>query len=185
MVMRRLFSYLKPHRKSLIVAFTLLLLATTADVMGPIIVKTFIDDYLTPRIFEMKDLVLLGGGYLLLHFTAVVLHYFQLINFQKIALWVIQQIRVDVFSKVQHLGLKFFDRTPAGALVSRITNDTEAIKELYVSVLSTFVQNIVFLIGIFIAMFILNVKLAAFCLVLLPIIIVIMHTYRFFSSKIY
>ncbi|MGZ6503216.1 MAG: ABC transporter ATP-binding protein, partial [Tumebacillaceae bacterium] len=185
MVARRLFAYLKPHRKTLLLAFLLLILGTSADVVGPILVKTFIDSYLTPRNLDVNALTLLGGTYLLLIFVSVGLNYNQLILFQKIAQWVIQQLRIDVFGKVQHLGLEFFDRTPAGSLVSRITNDTEAIKDLFISVLSTFVQNIVFLIGIFIAMFTLDVKLAVLCLVLVPIILGLMRTYHHFSGKIY
>lgn len=185
MVFRRLLRYLKPHRKILTLAFTVLLLATAADVTGPILIKIFIDDYLTPQHLPTQPLVLLAVGGFALHVTGVVLNYFQLLTFQKIAQWVIQQLRMDVFGKVQHLGLAFFDRTPAGSLVSRITNDTEAIKDLFVSVLSTFVQNIVFMIGVFVAMFILDVKLAALCLVLLPVIFGLMQTYRYFASKIY
>lgn len=184
-VVRRLAAYMKPYTKHLIFAFTLLVLATGADVMGPIIIKTFIDDYLTPRNFAWDMIILLGGGYLFLLISSVVLHYFQFLNFNKIAQWIIQQIRVDVFGKVQHLGLTFFDRTPAGSLVSRITNDTEAIKDLYVSVLSAFVQNIVFLIGVFVGMFYLDAKLATYCLFLIPIILGLMKAYRYFSSKIF
>lgn len=184
-VFRRLLSYAKPHAKSLSIAFSLLLLATGADVLGPIIIKIFIDNYLTPRIFDLQPLLLLGLSYLLLHITAVVFNFYQLFSFHRIALWIIHQLRVDVFGKVQHLGLSFFDKTPGGSLVSRITNDTEAIKELYVSVLSTFVQNIVFLIGILIAMFFLNPKLAALYMMIVPIIVLLMKTYRYFSSKIF
>ena len=106
-------------------------------------------------------------------------------KFQEIALKIIQQLRVDVFSKVQSLGLKYFDKTPAGSIVSRVTNDTEAIKDMFVTVLATFIQSGFLLIGIFIAMFILNVKLALFCLVLLPLILFVMSLYRKFSSKFY
>jgi len=98
---------------------------------------------------------------------------------------VIRQLRIDVFTKVQHLGLAFFDRTPGGSLVSRITNDTEAIKELFISVLSTFVQNFVMILGIFVGMFILDVRLALFCLVLMPVILLIMQAYRHYSAKAY
>lgn len=181
----RLLTYLKPHTKTLFLAFTLLIFGTAADVAGPVLIKTFLDDYLTPRLFEPMALTILGGGYLLLVFLASFLQYHQLVRFNKIALLIIQQIRVDIFSKVQYLAMSVFDRTPAGALVSRITNDTEAIKELYVGVLSTYVQNFVFLLGIFIAMFSLDVRLATFCLVLLPIIIALMQIYRKISSKIY
>jgi ATP-binding cassette subfamily B multidrug efflux pump len=182
---RRLLSYLKPFRKQLLIAFGVLLLATSADVLGPILIKVYIDDYLTPRIFDWSALSLLGGGYLLLHVSAVALNYYQLFSFQKIAQWIIRQMRIDVFSKVQRLGLTFYDQTAGGSLVSRITNDTEAIKDLYVSVLSTFLQAMILLVGIFAAMFYLNVQLAFFCLVLLPIIFTLMYTYRYLSSRVY
>lgn len=174
-----------PHRKHLLLAFVLLLFATTADLAGPKLIQIFIDDYLTPRNFDKHQLILLGGGYLVLFAVSAVLQYFQLVSFHKIALRIIQQLRIDVFGRVQHLGLTFFDNTPVGSLVSRITNDTEAIKDLFVSVLSTFVQNIVFVIGVFVAMFFLDVKLAAYCLVLLPIIVALMQVYRHYSSKVY
>ncbi|HEU5141248.1 MAG TPA: ABC transporter ATP-binding protein [Bacillales bacterium] len=184
-VFRRLLGYTRPHIKIMVLAFIVLMGATAADVIGPILAKIFIDDYLAPRNFDTAALAILGGGYMLLHLSSVFLNYYQLFTFQKIALWIIQQLRVDVFGKVQHLGLNFFDKTPGGSLVSRITNDTEAIKELFVGVLSTFVQNIIFLIGIFIGMFFLNVRLALFCLALIPIILALMYFYRRMSSKVY
>ncbi|WP_100373047.1 ABC transporter ATP-binding protein [Bacillus sp. FJAT-45037] len=184
-VLFRLLTYAKPHVKPLTLAFVLLLLATAAELMGPILVKIFIDDYLTPREFPMNTLVILGTLYIVLHVSSVFINYFQSFLFQKISLRIIQQLRVDVFSNVERLGLSFFDRTPAGGLISRITNDTESIKELYVTVLATFVQNIMFLIGVFIAMFYLNTTLAMYCLVLLPILLGLMQLYRKLSSKFY
>ncbi len=184
-VVRRLIGYLAPFWQKLVIAFLLLVLATTLDVLGPIIVKKFIDNYLTPEYFPKNELVILALTYFGLIISAPVLHFFQYLHFNKIAQLVIQNIRVDLFQKVQHLALKFFDRTPVGSLVSRITNDTEAIKELYVNVLSTFVQSIVFLIGVFISMFILNKQLAFWLLFLLPILILLMRTYQILSSKFY
>ncbi|MFC4617115.1 ABC transporter ATP-binding protein [Camelliibacillus cellulosilyticus] len=184
-VFRRLMRYALPHKKTLALAFCILILATGADILGPILAKVFIDDYLTPRRFDPVPLTMLAVGFILLYAISVVLHYFQVITFQKVALRIIQQMRIDVFGKVQHLGLAFFDQTPGGSLVSRLTNDTEAIKDMFVTVLSTFVQGVVFLIGIFIGMFILDVKLAAFCIVILPMILALMLIYRHFSSRIF
>lgn len=184
-VFRRLLAYMKPHLRWLSFAFVLLLLGTGAQILGPILVKIFFDDYLTPRIFEYQPLLVLGAGYLGLHFASVVITYIQLFLFQKIALQIIQQLRIDVFEKVQNLGLAFFDKFSTGGLVSRITNDTETIKDLYVDILSNYVQNSMFLIGVFIAMFYLNVQLALFCLLILPILLILMQTYRRFSSKFY
>jgi ATP-binding cassette, subfamily B, multidrug efflux pump len=182
-VFKRLMSYTKPHKKRLAFAFILLLVATAAELTGPILVKTFIDDFVTPRNFDQQALVILASGYIGLIVISAVVNYIQFVLFQSVALDIIQTLRIQVFSKVHSLGLKFFDRTPVGSLVSRITNDTEAVKDLYVSVLSTFVQNIVFLFGIFGFMFYLNVKLALFCLGILPFIVLIMWLYRKYSSR--
>ncbi|XXM71796.1 ABC transporter ATP-binding protein [Lysinibacillus sphaericus] len=181
----RLMGYAKPHKKKIILAFLLLLLTTIGDVLGPIIIKVFIDDYLTPRDFPYGPLAALGTAYLIIQIGNVLISYFQLLKFQEIALKIIQQLRVDVFSKVQSLGMRYFDQTPAGGIVSRVTNDTEAIKDMFVSVMVSFIQGAFLLTGIFIAMFALDPKLAFFCLFILPLLLYIMVLYRKYSSVFY
>jgi ATP-binding cassette, subfamily B, multidrug efflux pump len=101
----RLMRYTKPHKKKIFTAFLLLLLTTAGDVLGPIIIKIFIDDYLTPREFPYGPLVSLGSAYLIIQIGNVLISYFQLLKFQEIALKIIKQLRVDVFTKVQSLGI--------------------------------------------------------------------------------
>lgn len=184
-VLYRLLSYTKPHKKELILAFSLLVLTTLGELASPILVKIFIDDYLTPGNLVFQPLVILGASYLGIQMIKSLLLFFQLVKFQEIALKIIQQLRIDIFSKVQSLGLKYFDQTPAGSIVSRVTNDTEAIKDMFVTVLSTFIQSGFLLTGIFITMFILDVKLALFCLIFIPLILLVMSLYRKFSSRFY
>jgi ATP-binding cassette, subfamily B, multidrug efflux pump len=184
-VLFRLLAYTKPHKKQLILAFTLLVITTLGELAGPILVKIFIDDYLAPGNLVFGPLVILGASYLGIQIVKSVLMFFQLVKFQGIALKIIQQLRVDIFSKVQSLGLKYFDQTPAGSIVSRVTNDTEAIKDMFVTVISTFIQSGFLLAGIFITMFILDVKLALFCLIFIPLILLVMSLYRKFSSRYY
>ena len=184
-ILKRLIAYLKPHKKVIFFALFLLGITVLGDVLGPILIKTFIDDYLTVRNFPTGPLVGLAGAYLFIQITNVFVSYFQLLKFQEIALKIIQQMRIDVFTKVQNLGLRYFDRTPAGSIVSRVTNDTEAIKDMFVSVLVGFVQSGFLVVGVYIAMFILNVKLALVTLILLPIIFMIIKTYRRYSSVFY
>jgi ATP-binding cassette, subfamily B, multidrug efflux pump len=169
----------------LTLASSILLLATFADVVGPILVRIFLDQHLVPRSFDRPALLLLGTGYVGLNILSAGFHYQQLVSFNQIALKIVQQLRIDVFIHVQNLEFKVFDKTPAGALISRITNDTEAIKELFVGVLAAFLQNIVFILGVFAAMFSLDVRLATFCLILLPLICGLMVTYRKVSTKVY
>ncbi|GGE63144.1 ABC transporter ATP-binding protein [Priestia taiwanensis] len=180
--LKRLLSFTKPHKKLFSVAFLLLIAATVAEMLSPIIVKIFIDDYLVPQNFEQNKLIMLVGIYFGVLCLKVIFSYFQVLVFQRIAFKIVQEIRVSVYERVQRLSLSFFDKTPIGSIVSRITNDTEAIKEFYVSVLATFLHHGVALIGILVAMFLLNAKLALFCLFIIPVIFLIMKEYRKRSS---
>ncbi|MEH7301696.1 ABC transporter ATP-binding protein [Neobacillus drentensis] len=184
-ILFRLLSYTRPHKKIIGLAFVLLLLTTIGDIVLPILVKIFIDDYLTPGRLVYQPLLVLGSVYMGIQVVKAILLFFQFVKFQEIALYIIQQLRIDVFSKVQSLGLRYFDKTPAGSIVSRVTNDTEAIKDMFVTVLATFIQSGFLLTGIFIAMFILNVKLALMCVIILPILLFVMNLYRKLSSRFY
>ncbi|HDR5669919.1 TPA: ABC transporter ATP-binding protein [Bacillus anthracis] len=183
--LRRLLSYMKPYKGLLALAFLFLVGATVTEMMGPFLIKQFLDEHLVPRNFDQSALVTLFVVYIVAHLLKVLFTYLDLLYFQNIAFKIVQDMRVEVYEHVQKLSLSFFDRTPIGTLVSRITNDTEAIKDFYVSVLSTFVKNIVFLISILVAMFLLNVKLALFSLVLIPIMFAIMVLYRRKSAAFY
>lgn len=181
----RLLSYMKPYKGLLALAFLFLVGATFTEMMGPFLIKQFLDEHLVPRNFEQSALVTLFVVYMIAHLLKVLFTYLNLLYFQNIAFKIVQDMRVEVYEHVQRLSLSFFDRTPIGTLVSRITNDTEAIKDFYVSVLSTFVKNVVFLIGILVAMFLLDVKLALCSLILIPIMLTIMTMYRKKSSIFY
>ncbi|GLV61686.1 ABC transporter ATP-binding protein [Bacillus mycoides] len=183
--LRRLLSYMRPYKGLLALAFLFLVGATVTEMMGPFLIKQFLDEHLVPGNFEQSALVTLFVVYIIAHLLKVLFTYLDLLYFQNIAFKIVQDMRVEVYEHVQKLSLSFFDRTPIGTLVSRITNDTEAIKDFYVSVLSTFVKNVVFLVGILVAMFLLDVKLALFSLILIPIMFAIMVLYRRKSAAFY
>ena len=183
--LRRLLSYMRPYKGLLALAFLFLVGATVTEMMGPFLIKQFLDEHLVPRNFEQSALVTLFVVYIIAHLLKVLFTYLDLLYFQNIAFKIVQDMRVEVYDHVQKLSLSFFDRTPIGTLVSRITNDTEAIKDFYVSVLSTFVKNVVFLVGILVAMFLLDVKLALFSLILIPIMFAIMVLYQRKSAAFY
>ncbi|WJE40142.1 ABC transporter ATP-binding protein [Bacillus safensis] len=131
---------------------------------------------------EISGLVQLVLFYLGLLIVAIFFQYGQHYLLQRIANRIIQKMRVDVFEHIQTLPIRYFDNLPAGKVVSRITNDTETIRDLYVTVLANFVTSAIYMIGIYIAMFLLNMKLALICLVAVPIIFLWSMTYRKFAS---
>lgn len=185
LVFKRLLSYTIPHKKSIVIALTLLILTTIGTIVGPLIIQRFIDNHLTPMNFPKETVTTIAVVYISIQVFIVVVSYFQLMRFQDIALKIIQQMRIDVFSKVQGLGMRYFDKTPAGSIVSRVTNDTESIKEMFVSVIVTFLQAIFVLIGVYIALFTLDSKLALISLALLPLILLVIIVYRRYSADFY
>ncbi len=184
-IFARLLRYMLPHRGKVALSLTILLVATATDVFQPILIKIFIDQYLIPHHFPENVMVALSVGYMGLVVTTSGLNVFQLLLFQMLALEIIQTLRVELFDKIQETALSFFDQTPVGVLVSRITNDTEAILDMFMTVLSTFVQNITVLAGILIAMFALDARLATYCLVLVPVIAGVMILYRRISNPVF
>lgn len=184
-VLKRLMSYTRFHIPLLTLTGFLVLFVTIIDVVSPLIIRKFLDDYLTPMNFAYKAITILISTYIGLALAKVIIWYFQLFFFQKIAFQIVERIRIDIFSKLHTLGMRYFDKTPAGSIVSRVTNDTEAIKDMFINVLSTAIQSLFMLIGMYVAMFALDVQLALYCLALFPLIAFIIIVYRKKSSKFY
>ncbi|WP_027409402.1 ABC transporter ATP-binding protein [Anoxybacteroides tepidamans] len=132
---------------------------------------------------EIHRIVYLLCIYLALLVAATVFQYGQRYYLQMAANRIIQRMRKDVFAHIQRLPIRYFDSLPAGKIVARATNDTEAIRELYVTVLATFFTSLVYIAGIFIALFLLDVRLALVCLILVPILAIWMKIYRKYASK--
>ncbi|WFA06251.1 MULTISPECIES: ABC transporter ATP-binding protein [Bacillus] len=132
-----------------------------------------------PEVEGLISLVFLYFGLLIF---SVFFHYGQFYLLQMGANRIIQKMRRDVFANIQRLPVRYFDNLPAGKIVARVTNDTEAIRDLYVTVLSTFVTNFIYIAGIFAALFLLDIRLAAACLVIVPLIAVWSVIYRKFAS---
>ncbi|QNG59783.1 ABC transporter ATP-binding protein [Metabacillus idriensis] len=131
---------------------------------------------------EIKGLITLIAIYFGLLVFASFFHYGQRYFLQITSNRIIQKMRQDVFEHIQRLPVVYFDNLPAGKVVARITNDTEAIRELFVAVLSTFFTSAIYITGIFIALFLLDVKLALICTIILPILVIWSIVYRKYAS---
>src|SRR4051794_3876748 len=98
LVFKRLLSYTIPHKKSIFIALILLILTTIGSIVGPLIIQRFIDNHLTPMSFPEDTITTIAITYISIQVFIVVVSYFQLMRFQDIALKIIQQMRIDVFS---------------------------------------------------------------------------------------
>ncbi|PTY37877.1 hypothetical protein BGP77_15530 [Saccharospirillum sp. MSK14-1] len=181
----RLLKYGLAYRRLLTQAVLLLMIATAGNVLGPYLIKVFIDQHLTPRDWTVGPIVALVLAYITAQLVSAATFFQQAIRFNEIALNVVQTLREQVFARVIRLPMAFFDRTPTGSLVSRITNDTETIKDLYVNVISVVVQNAIRMVGILIAMALLDWHLMLISAALVPGIVIAMLAYSKLSTPVF
>ena len=182
---KRLVQYAMHFKGVLIWGLVLLAITVAADLAAPLVAKEIIDNHIAPvgGTLNFEPIAYLLAVYLGLGVVAAVFRFLEYLYLQKGANRVIQKMRNDVYQHVQTLTIRYFDSLPAGKVVSRITNDTEAIRELFVTVLSQFATSFMYMGGIYVAMFYLDWKLAAMMLVLVPLLYGWMLLYRKFAAK--
>ena len=184
-VLKRLLRYVKPLKATLSIGFFFSLLATIADLIGPIIMKELIDKQLRQEFLNFSPITLYIILYAIANLAYAFFRYFQIINFHKIGYKITEDLRNDIFAKLQSLGMRYFDQTPAGSIVSRVTNDTDAIQDMFNNIISILLSSVISFIGIIITMFILNVKLTLICLAFVPVAIFIIYLYQKYSTQFY
>ncbi|MRG86849.1 ABC transporter ATP-binding protein [Salinibacillus xinjiangensis] len=181
---KRLFQYAMSSKKTIWIGIVCLIISVGLELTGPFIAKLVIDNHIVGVTNpDMEPIAKLLGLYLGLLFFAAFFQYYKTYLLQLSANRIIQKMRNDVFGHIQELPMQHFVDRPAGKIVARVTNDTEAIKELYMKVLETFVDGFVYMAGIFIALFLLDVRLAMICLVLLPIMYIWMRLFKNYAGK--
>ena len=159
-----------------------LIIAAGLEVTGPILGKALIDQHLLPRHLDWTRMSLLLGGCLLTGWVASGLRYLQLVRLSGLAMRSVQRLRETVYQHVLRLPMAFFDRAITGQLVSRVTNDTEAVKSLYVQVLFVILDSSIVLVGTMAAMAFLDWRLMLIVLALLPAVLVIVFLYQRWSA---
>lgn len=132
---------------------------------------------------EVPVLLVLAAIYFGLLLVVAALTYGQRIMLQTSANRIVRKMRNDVYAHTQRLPVQYYDNLAAGQVVSRITNDTEAIRELYVGVLANFFTGTIYMVAIFGALFLLDIRLALITLPLIPILILWIIVYRKFAAK--
>ena len=172
----------RPDLRHLYWALLWLVLAAALEVTGPIMGKALIDQHLLPRHLDWPRMALLLGGLLLSGWIASGLRYLQLVRLSGLAMRSVQRLREQVYNHVLRLPMAFFDRAITGQLVSRVTNDTEAVKSLYVQVLFVMLDSSIVLVGTVCAMAWLDWHLMVIVLALLPAVLAIVWLYQRLSA---
>ncbi|HFI0156646.1 TPA: ABC transporter ATP-binding protein [Streptococcus suis] len=177
----RLLSYLKPYSLLTAAALTFLLLTTVVRSIIPLLASHFIDNYIG-HISQSGTMIL--AAYFGLYLVQMLFQYLGNIWFAKVSYSVVRDIRRDAFGKVQSLGMAYFDQTPSGSIVSRLTNDTESISEMFSGILSSFISALFVIVVTLYTMFALDWKLTSMLVLFLPVIFILVNLYRKKSAPV-
>jgi ATP-binding cassette subfamily B protein/ATP-binding cassette subfamily C protein/ATP-binding cassette subfamily B multidrug efflux pump len=159
-----------------------LAVAAALEALGPLLGKAFIDRYLLPRDADVPAIVGLLGGALVAGCLASWLRYGQLVRLAGLAMRSVQRIREAVYGHVLRLPMRFFDGAITGQLVSRVTNDTEAVKALYVQVLFVMLDSVITLVAMLALMAWLDWRLMLIVALLAPAVFGIVWLYQRLSA---
>lgn len=174
-VFKRLMSYLKPYKFLTAVALALLLLTTVVRSVIPLIASYFIDHFLTDM---NQTAMLILVGYYLMYVLQTIIQYLGNFYFAHVSYSVVREIRRDAFANMEKLGMAYFDQTPAGSIVSRLTNDTEAVSDMFSGILSSFISAIFIFTVTLLTMLRLNAVLTGWVAIFLPFIFILVNLYR-------
>lgn len=182
--LKRLLAYGSPWRKPLAIAVVMLWIAAAAEVSGPLLISYFIDSMVAKSHLPLGMVAGLVAAYIGLQFLAAVLHYAQSLLFNQAAVGVVQQLRTDVMDAALRQPLSAFDTQPVGQLISRVTNDTEVIRDLYVTVVATVLRSAALIGAMLVAMFSLDWRMALVAMAIFPAVLVVMVIYQRYSTPI-
>jgi ATP-binding cassette subfamily B multidrug efflux pump len=171
-----------PDRRHLGWAVFWLVVAAGLEVIGPILGKALIDQHLLPRHLDWPRMAFLLAGMLVSGWIASGLRYLQLVRLSGLAMRSVQRLREWVYVHVLRLPMAFFDQAITGQLVSRVTNDTEAVKTLYIQVLFVILDSSIVLVGTMAAMAWLDWRLMLIVLALVPAVVLIIWLYQRMSA---
>ena len=180
-VLKRLMSYLKPYGLLTFLALSFLLATTVIKSVIPLVASHFIDQYLS-NLNQLAVTVLLV--YYGLYILQTLVQYVGNLLFARVSYSIVRDIRRDAFANMEKLGMSYFDKTPAGSIVSRLTNDTETISDMFSGILSSFISAVFIFLTTLYTMLVLDFRLTALVLLFLPLIFLLVNLYRKKSVKI-
>ena len=180
-LLRRLFSYLRPHKGLVALALIGLALGTACQLAGPYLIKVIIDRHITAGVFPgMLRWVAL---YLLSLAGAMGFLYLQMFSVSVLGQRVILAIRKEMFSRLERLPVSFFDRSPTGRLMTRLTSDVDALQELISSGLVSTIGDVTVLLGIAVILLWMNPLLALVTFAVLPVLVLFVEVLKKFIRE--
>lgn len=182
-VFTRLMKYMRPYVGRMIVCVVMVTVLMGIEIYTPRIMGRTIDNFSTDRDYNVVlQVAALFVGLLVVRF---VLDIAQQLILQKTGQQIMYNVRGELYDHIQHLSSRFFDLTPVGKLVTRVTNDVEALNEMYSGILIRLFRNVFKIIGLIVVMLFFDWRLACMSFVLMPVLVVLTILFERLSRKVH
>lgn len=182
-IVRRLMVYAKPHWKMFLLVLVIMLLSISYELISPLIVGRI--EAMVASDFIMSDLLIAVAVYAGVLVLSVVSTYLQSIILQKVGQKILSSLRMDVFTHIESLSHEQLTQIPVGKLVTRVTNDTNAISMMFTNILVQLFKNVFIIVGVLLAMLLLNYQLTLMVLCFVPFVVFFTVIFRVFARKVY
>ena len=180
-IVKRLLVYAKPYWKNFVLVFIIMVFSIAYDVLSPLLIGNI--EKLISGQFELSKLYTYVALYASILIVSLLCTYGQAMILQKTGQKILSQIRLDVFTHIEKLSHEQLNNIPVGKLVTRVTNDPNAISMMFTNVLVTLVKNSMVVVGVLAAMLMLNYALTLMVLCFVPFVVLFTVIFRQFSRK--
>ena len=183
-IVRRLMTYAKPYWKSFIVVFFVMLFSIGFDVFSPLLISHIQETIKVPG-FQLNYLFMMVGLYAGILLVSLICTYLQAMILQKTGQKILSAIRQDVFTHIESLSHEQLNNIPVGKLVTRVTNDPNAISYMFTNIIVTLAKNCMVIVGVLVAMLMLNYALTLMVLCFVPFVVLFTVIFRQFSRRVH
>ena len=180
-LIKRLLAYAKPYWKDFVLVLFIMVISILYDIVSPLIVGQI--EKMVKSDFPLNDLFEMVGIYASILVISMICTYVQAIILQKTGQKILSELRMDIFTHIERLSHDQLNNIPVGKLVTRVTNDTNAISMMFTNVLVTLVKNSMVIVGVLGAMLLLNYALTLMVLCVVPFVVLFTIIFRKFSRK--
>ena len=182
-IVRRLLVYAKPYRKNFLFVGFCMLFSIAYDILSPLLVGYI--EGMVKNSFPLSRLFVAVGGYAGILIVSLVSSYIQAIVLQRTGQRILSALREDLFRHIESLSHAQLNVIPVGKLVTRVTNDTNAISMMFTNILVNLIKNCFVILGVLVAMLCLNYELTLMILCFVPFIVLFTVIFRKFSRRAY
>lgn len=178
---RRLFTYLKPYKKQIVLVLIIMLISVVIGVINPLIIETALDDYIAPG--NIKGLWKIIIFAIVLNLILIVCVRIRTVMMSKLCNRILVKIREELYTHIQTLDFQFFDSRPLGKILARIMGDINSLKDVLSDSVTTLIPDFITIVAVIVIMFIKNPVLAGMALLSIPLMAIGIFFIQILSHK--